>query len=132
MAATFHSAVMPPTWLMSVWRMSTTPISISSRHPYDAIRRSPVAIGVVERRAIRAMALTFSGGHGSSMNSRFSGSTSLTRTDATLGLVLAWKSMAMSMSGPRPFAQESACDLTARSIFGVRLDPLVIAGDARS
>ena len=32
-----------------------------------------------------AMALTFSGGHGSSMNSRFSGSSSLTRTEATAG-----------------------------------------------
>ena len=51
-APTFHNAVMPPTWLISVCRISTTPISISSRQPYEAIRRSPVAMGVVERRAI--------------------------------------------------------------------------------
>ena len=31
--ATFHSPVNPPTWLMSVCRMSTIPISISSQHP---------------------------------------------------------------------------------------------------
>ena len=48
-----------------------------------------MAIGVVERRAILAIALTFSGGQGSSMNSRFSGSTSLTMMEATLGLVFA-------------------------------------------
>src|SRR5919198_686661 len=46
------------------------------------------------------MAWTFSGGHGSSINRRFSGSTSFTITEATLGLVFAWKSTAMSMSGP--------------------------------
>ena len=73
-------------------------------------------MGVVERRAIFAMACTFSGGHGSSMNSRFSGSTSFTRIDATLGLVLAWKSTAISMSGPS--ASRSTCiDFTAASIF---------------
>ena len=105
MRATFHKPVMPPTWLMSVCRMSTTPISINSRQPYEATSRSPVAMGVVERRAIFAIAFTFSGGHGSSMNSRFSGSTSFTRIDATLGLVLAWKSTAMSISGPSAFAQ---------------------------
>ena len=32
-APTFHNAVMPPTWLMSVCSMSTMPISISSRQP---------------------------------------------------------------------------------------------------
>ena len=71
-----------------------------------------MAIGVVERRAILAIACTFSGGHGSSMNSRFSGSTSFTRIEATLGLVFAWKSTAISISGPS--ASRSTCiDFTA-------------------
>jgi hypothetical protein len=78
--------------------------------------RSPVAIGVVERWEMRAIAFTFSGGQGSSMKSRFSGSTSLIKIDATLGLVFAWKSTAMSISGPSP-SRSSCMDFTARSIF---------------
>ena len=48
------------------------------------------------------IAFTFSGGQGSSTHNRLRGSTSLAIIDATLGLVLAWKSTATSMSGPSP------------------------------
>src|ERR1043165_1227271 len=67
----------------------------------DDSHRSPVAMGVVERLAIFRIAAAFSGGHGSSMKSRWNGSHSLTMTDATAGEVLAWKSIPISMSGPR-------------------------------
>src|SRR4051812_36891371 len=75
--------------------MSMTPISMSSRQLYEAISRSPVAMGVVERLAIFAIACTFSGGHGSSTKSRLSGSISLMMIEATLGLAFAWKSTAI-------------------------------------
>jgi hypothetical protein len=50
------------------------------------------------------------------MKRRLSGSTSFTRIDATLGLVLAWKSTAMSISGPR-FSRSICIDFTAAEIF---------------
>jgi hypothetical protein len=75
-----------------------------------------VAISVVECRAILAIAWTFSGGHGSSMNRTFRGSTSLTRTEATLGQVLVWRSTAMSMSRPKRLAQHLHA-LDRREIF---------------
>ena len=50
------------------------------------------------------------------MNSRLSGSTSFTRIEATLGLVFAWKSTAMSISGPR-FSRSICIDFTAAEIF---------------
>jgi hypothetical protein len=48
------------------------------------------------------MAQPFSGGHGSSTQSNSNGSSSLMITEATVGLVFAWKSTAMSISGPSP------------------------------
>ena len=66
------------------------------------------------------------------MNSRFSGSTSLTRIEATLGLVFAWKSTRDIDVGPEPFAQHlhashGAVDLlrasrSTRSSRGCRLE----------
>ena len=40
-AATFHSAVMPPTCAISGWSTSTTPSSISSLNPYAANQPLP-------------------------------------------------------------------------------------------
>ncbi len=87
---TFQSPVMPPYVIdIGLENVDYAHLDQISRTPKMPTSRSPVAMGVVERRAILAMAWTFSGGHGSSMKSRFSGSTSFTRIEATLGLVLA-------------------------------------------
>src|ERR1700722_8981153 len=69
MLAIFLASPVPPTWPTAKLKIAAAPCSIRRAKSNLVVSRSPVAIGIVVRRATSARAFMFSGGQGSSYQS---------------------------------------------------------------
>ena len=124
---------MPPQWQMSGWIMSTSERESSSLKPHLKKSRSPVASSVLNPAfRTRASASRFSGGHGSSKNSRPRSSIASICLMATGARDRPWLSIMMSMSGPSSFrmplifSRRAAGMSFSRTRFSSRTQPLVL------